>query len=79
MGDHIPKTFSYLRVSTDRQDLEKDKIEVLNLARQKAFGEVRFVEEKITGKAPWKTRKIKFLIDDMQKMDRLIVPELSRL
>ena len=33
----------------------------------------------ITGKAPWKTRKIKSLIDDLQKMDRLIVPELSRL
>lgn len=79
MEQNMPKTLSYLRVSTNRQDLEKDKIEILDLAKQKGFGEVEFVEEKITGKAPWKTRKIKSVIDRLQRLDRLVVPELSRL
>ena len=79
MEKHLPKTLSYLRVSTDHQDLEKDKFEVLNLAHQKDFGEVRFFEEVVTGKAPWKKRLIKNVIDGLQKQDRLIVPELSRL
>lgn len=79
MGERIPKTYSYLRVSTDQQDIEKDKFEVLNLAREKGFGEVKFFEDVITGKTPWKKRKIKFVIDDLQKRDSLIVPELSRL
>lgn len=79
MEQNTPKTLSYLRVSTDRQDVEKDKIEILDLVKQKGFGEVEFVEEIITGKAPWKTRKIKSVIDRLERLDRLVVPELSRL
>ena len=34
------KTVGYLRVSTDRQELEKNKAEILNLANEKNFGKV---------------------------------------
>lgn len=74
-----PKTVSYLRVSTGQQDTKKNKLAIRAYANSKNFGRVEFVEEKISGKKPWKERKIKQIIDDLQKEDRLILPELSRL
>jgi len=74
-----PKTIAYLRVSTINQDLEKDKNGVLKLANELDLGKVTFVEEIVSGKKPWKDRKIKDVIDSLQESDNLIVPELSRL
>lgn len=74
-----PKTVSYLRVSTINQDTEKNKLAVRAYANKKDFGKVTFTEETASGKTSWKERKLKGLIDDLEKGDRLIVPELSRL
>ena len=74
-----PLTVSYLRVSSIDQDTEKNKHDVRAYANKNDFGRVKFIEEKISGKKSWKDRKIKQIIDDLQKGDRLIVPELSRL
>jgi DNA invertase Pin-like site-specific DNA recombinase len=73
------KTIAYLRVSTVEQDLEKNKADILAFAKNKDFGKVKFVEEKVSGMKKWKDRKIKQVIDDLSKGDRLIVPEFSRL
>jgi DNA invertase Pin-like site-specific DNA recombinase len=73
------RTVAYLRVSTDGQDLEKNKADILHLANGKDMGKVEFIEEKVSGKVSWKERKIKAIIDKLQKNDNLIVPELSRL
>jgi len=74
------KIFSYLRVSTIDQDTEKNKADVLAFANAKGFiGQVKFVEEKISGLKSWKKRKLHTLVHDMTKGDVLIVPELSRL
>jgi DNA invertase Pin-like site-specific DNA recombinase len=75
----IPMTIGYLRVSTIDQDLHKNKADILNLANEKNFGKVQWVEEKVSGKLNWKERKIKQVIDELKEGDRLIVPELSRL
>ena len=48
-------------------------------ANNKDFGKVKFVEEKVSGTKNWKARKIKQVIDDLNKGDRLIVPKFSRL
>ncbi len=32
-----PKTIAYLRVSTDDQDIEKNKFDILHLANEKGF------------------------------------------
>jgi DNA invertase Pin-like site-specific DNA recombinase len=68
-----------LRVSTVDQDLEKNKHEILDLAKNKEFGKVEWVEEKVSGRKCWKDRKIKDVIDMLDGGDRIIVPELSRL
>ena len=73
------RTMAYLRVSTQDQDTEKNKRDIKVFAHDRDFGKVEFIEEKISGKVPWKQRKIKGIIDDLGKGDRLIVPELSRL
>ncbi len=73
------KTIAYLRVSTDAQDVEKNKADILSFANSRAFVPVEFVTEKISGSKNWKERKIKGIIDRFNKGDRLIVPELSRL
>lgn len=74
-----PKTMSYLRVSSKDQDNQKFKHDVRAYANRMDFGRVQFIEEKISGKKSWKTRKIATTIDQMKAGDRLIVPELSRL
>jgi len=72
-------TIAYLRVSTQNQDIEKNKTDILLFANEKAFGHVQFVEERVSGQVHWKQRKISGIIDKLKEGDRLIVPELSRL
>jgi DNA invertase Pin-like site-specific DNA recombinase len=74
-----PKTTAYLRVSTIDQDLEKNKAAILGLANSKHLGHVEFVEEKISGKVPWRQRKIAAILEESGKNDTIIVSELSRL
>jgi len=73
------KTTAYLRISTIDQDIEKNKADILKLANEKNLGHVEFVEEQISGKVPWKKRKIFPIIDTALEGDVIIVSELSRL
>ena len=73
------RTIAYLRVSTIDQDLEKNKAEILHLANNKNLGQVKFIEEKVSGRISWKKRKIASIIEQLQKGDNLIVSELSRI
>lgn len=73
------KTIGYIRVSTLEQDTEKNKAEILRLANDKNLGQVQFVEEKVSGKTPWRERKIANVIDELDDQDNLVVSELSRL
>jgi DNA invertase Pin-like site-specific DNA recombinase len=78
-AERKPRTIAYLRMSTDGQDLEKNKADILKLANDKDFGKVEFVEEVVSGRISWRLRKIADIIDHGMKGDRLIVSELSRL
>src|SRR5208337_1935380 len=73
------RTIAYLRVSTDGQDLEKNRADILHLANDRDLGRVDFIEETVSGKVSWKERKVKPILDELQKGDNLIVAELSRL
>jgi DNA invertase Pin-like site-specific DNA recombinase len=75
----MKKTVGYLRVSTVDQDLDKNKHDIYEFANNRDFGKIKWVEEKVSGKKPWKEREIKTVIDELDEGDRLIVPELSRL
>ena len=73
------KTVGYLRVSSDTQDIEKNKAEILVFANNKKLGQVIWVEEIVSGKVSWRKRKIGGVISDLQAGDHLVVSELSRL
>ena len=72
-------TYAYIRVSTDKQDLENQRFEILKYANDKKLGNVEFVEETVSGRKSWKNRKLGELVEKLQKGDVLIVAELSRL
>jgi DNA invertase Pin-like site-specific DNA recombinase len=73
------QTFAYLRVSKLGQDLEKNKADILKLANDARLGHVQFIEEKVSGKVPWRKRQIAAILDQAQEGDTIIVSELSRL
>lgn len=79
MANSRSKTIGYLRVSTMDQDLEKNKAEILKLANQKDLGQVHFVEEKASGKMPWRNRIISSVLEEGKKGDNIVVSEFSRL
>ncbi len=75
----IQRTVGYLRVSTQEQDLEKNKADILHFANDRNFGKVQWVEETVSGATNWKKRKISSIIDELNTDDRIVTPELSRL
>lgn len=73
------QTIGYLRVSTTDQNFEKNKADILHFANYRNLGQVKFVEEKASGKIPWRKRKIADILKTLRSGDNLIVSELSRL
>ena len=74
-----PQTIAYLRVSTTDQDLEKNKADILHLANEKGLGQVKWVEETVSGRVSWRKRAIANVLGELQTGDNLLVSELSRL
>lgn len=73
------KTIAYLRVSTNDQDIKKNKSGILHLANEKELGKVEWVEEQASGRISWRKRKVAQVLEELQSGDNLIVSELSRL
>jgi len=73
------KTVAYIRTSTDKQDLNNQKLEVLEFARKKDLKVDEFVEITISSRKTTKQRRIDDLMQKLVGSDTLIVTELSRL
>lgn len=73
------QTIGYLRGSTADQDLEKNKADILAFANSRDLGRVTFVEERASGKTPWRKRKVAEVLENLTQGDTLLVSELSRL
>ena len=72
-------THAYIRVSKLDQDTEKNKLEILKFANENKFGNVEFIEEKITGRKNFRARKLGELLDNLKEGDIIIIPEFTRL
>ncbi len=70
---------AYLRVSTDGQDLQKNKADILHFANDHSLGPVAWIEETASGRVSWRQRQIAHIIDSAAAGDVLLVSELSRL
>lgn len=75
----MARTIGYLRVSTNEQDVEKNKADILKMANEKQLGHVEWVEEKVSGAKDWKKRELGKVFSTLEEGDTVIVSELSRL
>jgi DNA invertase Pin-like site-specific DNA recombinase len=73
------KTYAYLRTSTEKQDLNNQKLEILEYARKHDLKVDEFVEIAISSRKTTKQRRIDELMSNVQTADTLIISELSRL
>ena len=73
------KTIAYLRVSTDRQDLKNQRLEIHEYARKHNLKINDFIEIEISSRRTTKQRRIEELMDRLKSGDALVVSELSRL
>jgi len=73
------KTIGYIRVSTDKQDLDKQRHLLLEHAQSIQVVINEFVEIEISSKKGIRERKIHELYEKLEDDDLLLVAELSRL
>ena len=73
------KTWMYLRVSSDRQNTDQQKLSILEYARKHDLKIDDEICITISSKRTPKERKIDKLLESLQTGDQLIVSELSRL
>ena len=72
-------TLAYIRVSTDKQDLNNQKLEILEYAQKNNYKVDEFIEIEISSRKDKDERRINELFGKLQSEDTLIVSELSRL
>ena len=73
------KTLAYLRISTDSQDLNAQKLAILDFAQREGIVIDAFIEATASAGKTRKARRLDELMDRFDRGDRLIVSELSRL
>lgn len=72
-------TFAYVRISTNKQDLQNQKHALLQYANDKNLGQINFIEAISSSFKKEEDRKINELFTRLCERDHLIVSELSRL
>lgn len=73
------KVVAYLRTSTDKQDLNNQKLAVLEYARRKKIHIDDFIAISISSRKSPRDRRLEELVAQLHTGDTLIVTELSRL
>lgn len=73
------KTFAYLRVSTDKQDLENQRLEISSYAERSGMVVDEWLEVEISSRKDIRQRRIIELLGKLKRGDILVVSEVSRL
>jgi len=73
------KLLAYLRTSTDKQDLNNQKLEILEYARRHALHIDDFIAIAISARKSPRDRRLDELLAQLHTGDTLVVTELSRL
>ena len=72
--------YAYLRVSTDRQDLDNQRYGLLDYAHQHSLAPLHFVEDAASGRLAWRDRAIGTLLTETtQAGDVVLFAEISRM
>ena len=70
---------AYLRVSTHTQDVENQKLSVLDYCNSQGIAPIEFVEDTTSGRRSWRDREIGRLLETADAGDVLVAAEVSRL
>lgn len=73
------KTVAYLRVSKDTQDVNNQRLAVLQFAQRERIQVDQFMEVTVSSRKSAKDRRIDMLLEQLREGDTLIVSELSRI
>ena len=71
--------YAYLRVSTHAQDVENQKLSVLDYCNSQGIAPIEFVEDTTSGRRSWRDREIGRLLETADAGDVLVAAEVSRL
>ena len=76
----IMVAYAYLRVSTDRQDLDNQRHDILEYANIHAISHLKFVEDQTSGRMKWRARMVgKLILETAGSGDIIIFAEISRM
>ena len=70
---------AYLRVSTDRQDVDNQRHGILEYANSHGISDLTFVEDTASGKIKWRKRKLGEMLYSLNNQDIIIFAEVSRI
>ncbi len=73
------KTVAYIRASTDKQDLQNQRLEILEFAHDKKLRIDEFIAITISSRKDSRQRRIDELLEKLVAGDTLVLTELSRL
>ena len=73
------KTIAYLRVSKDAQDVNNQRLAILEFARKENLEISEFMEVSVSSRRSPKERQIDLLLSKLEAGDTLVVSELSRM
>lgn len=71
--------YGYIRVSTDRQNINNQKFEILNFCKKENLHIDKWINETVCGIVDLNKRKLGYLLNILTSGDILITSELSRL
>jgi DNA invertase Pin-like site-specific DNA recombinase len=71
--------YAYLRVSTERQDVDNQKLGMLEYCNRRRIAPLTFVEDTVSGTLSWRARAIGQLLGQAQAGDVIVAAEVSRL
>ena len=71
--------YAYIRVSTDTQTVENQKITILKWANEHNYKKLHWIAETKSGTLKPNKRKLGDLLNKVKKNDIIIITELSRL
>lgn len=75
----MPKYFGYLRVSTEGQEIESQKLGLLEYANRHGLAPMKLIAETVSRSADWRGRELGKLLDRTERGDVILTPEFTRL
>lgn len=75
----MPRYFGYLRVSTEGQEVESQKLGLLEYANKHGFAPMELMSETVSRAADWRGRQLGALLDRAGHGDIILTPEFTRL